>query len=73
MNSNQVIGANLRKCRQASGVDMAPFAKHLGIDMTALIQIEDGHRALTAYQASIASEYLGIKVSELIGGVGNEV
>lgn len=68
MTPNQLIGQNLRKYRERAEVCLAPFAEHLGIDVTTLIQIEDGHRALTAYQANRAGEYLRISVSELVKG-----
>lgn len=61
----EIIGRNLKKARELTGLSQEELAEKLGISRATLSAIENGHVAIDSYKLLLAARILGRPVTDL--------
>ena len=64
--NERVLGANLRRAREARGMTQAEVAEQLGVARTTLVAIEQGSRRVRPEELVELASIYGREVSELL-------
>ena len=62
------LGLRIRKAREGLHISQDYLAKRVNINRTAMVQIENGNRNVSADELSAFSEVFGISADELLNG-----
>ncbi len=65
---NEELGLRIRKARESLHFSQDYLAKRVNINRTAMVQIENGNRNVSADELSAFSKVFGISADELLNG-----
>ena len=54
------IGRQVRRLREAAGLKSADLASALGVDPSAVSNLENGRRSVKAYELGVIADFLGV-------------